>query len=393
MNTYADSRLMNQRLPGAAAVLLGMAVALLAAGCGEPLEAEGLSVQEFMQRDCPTGECTDPNNTTGIYVAEGSGYCIPDYQGSKYFCPQTFVTDVFSSTVTLEGQLALAGGQWPSPPQYLSFRVTGTLGGLNVQVVRVSTNAEGGLVVTVKNGGATQVLTKDDLLPLRLFASSRDFSFQLKATAIVSEFSQGKALWKYRMEYLVPGFAWAAYCDDGEGMASFLGDRKVDGVTAEVSTNPASDRIPVTMACGTGAIVGCMSWGYRPWEANKEERERADYLYGSCLQAKRAAYFVESGDYQSYTVQGTPLSVQDNAGIMTASSPTMPGLEAIWTPKGAVCFNPADRRISAGDPMPPLPAVIPLPECDATLRDAAILGTLPGLLTDTEPLATGPGSP
>ena len=136
-----------------------------------------------------------------------------------------------------------------------------------------------------------------------------------------------------------------------------------------------------------------MVWGYRPWEADPSHADQANYLYGSCLQAKRAAYFADFGDYKSYTVAGTPLSVQDIDGIMNAGS--MPGVEAIWSPTGAVCFSPSYRRGPGpgGTPLPPLPGVIPVPPCDAELHKAAQDGKLQYHLSLVAPLATGPASP
>jgi hypothetical protein len=106
------------------------------------------------------------------------------------------------------------------------------------------------------------------------------------------------------------------------------------------------------------------------------------------LQAKRAAYFVQSGDYNSYTRSGTPLAVQDKEAIMNV---LMPGAEAVWSPEGAVCFSPEFRRTPRqGFPsLPVLPAVIPVPACEQKIHDAAKAGMLPQVLQSDAPLATG----
>jgi hypothetical protein len=224
--------------------------------------------------------------------------------------------------------------------------------------------------------------------------SSGTFAFNLKFSESIGETQGNKIFWQNTVFYQRPqqSSSWVPYCNDDSGRAAFLKDRTVSGVTGIMNSTQTLGQLKVTMACVSGAISGCMGWGYRPWEAAAADQTRANKLYAACVQAKRAAYYVQSGDYNSYTVRGTPLSVQDNSGVMAHSS--MPGLEAIWTSNGASCFMPEDRRIAATteNPLPPLPN-IQLPRCTADQRTRAINGTLWQVLTDDEPFATGPASP
>jgi hypothetical protein len=187
----------------------------------------------------------------------------------------------------------------------------------------------------------------------------------------------------YQTEYTTQALkAWQPSCADGVGVTAFLPQRTVNSESALMT----QDTDQVTMACRTGAIATCMVWGYKPWKAAPGEESRADFMYGSCLQAKRAAYFVQSGDFNSYTRPGTPIAVQDKAGIMYTS---MPGVEALWNPEGAVCFSPEFRRVPPDLMVPTLPADVSRPACNARLHQLAHDGQLLEALGDSAPLATG----
>jgi ADYC domain-containing protein len=134
---------------------------------------------------------------------------------------------------------------------------------------------------------------------------------------------------------------------DGTGLpASFLGGKTVSGINARVTENKDA----VTIGCQTGSIDTCMDmgatakWHYAPWNPAATEPQSGDYLFATCLQAKRAAYFVGSGDPRSFTTDGTELQLRDPFGIHTDDISGTAALEAVWSPHGAVCLNPGNAR-------------------------------------------------
>jgi ADYC domain len=387
MSTSADRRSVKPTLPRAAAVLLRLAAVTLTASCGEAYdELDTLRTQVAAERDCPSGQCSDPGNTNGIYVSEGAGYCIPGPNRGMYFCPQNFRTEAGGAYLT--GQRLLSANVWPDPPVLRSLRAYATYRDVPVDVKSLYADPKSGdFVAHVVYGGEELLITGDQLLDLKLRFNSEEFVFNLRFSSRLNE----NKIWVYGIQYELPSvpLVWKPYCNDGSGKAAFLPGRTVHSISAKMDTDERS----TTMACVSGAIGGCMGWGYRPWEADASNVDQANYLYGSCLQAKRAAYFTDLGDYKSYTIKGTLLSVQDIDGIMQASS--MPGVEALWSPKGAICFTPSYRRGPGpgGTPLPTLPSPIPLPTCPASIHQAAQDGKLQQELTLSAPLATGPASP
>lgn len=360
----------------------------LAAGCGEPLEAEAemLGQQEApmkrLDTGCTSGNCSDPTNGQGIYIANGFGYCIWQSRGT-YFCPEYFWQSTTGPQLT--GQTVDSLGKTIDPK--VTFPVTGRRLGLPVEVLRIALNAQD-LVIAYGDASGDHELSGNDLgnLELDLMSSNQvAFSLRFRPTALE------KGVMLYQAEYTRASMStWAPTCQDGVGEVAFIPERRVDPVSAKVEKETDSEL--VTMACRTGAIATCMVWGYRPHEVLDPERQAtADIAYASCLQAKRAAYFVQSGDYASYTTEGTHIALQDLYGIMNVS---MPAVEAVWGPEGARCFTPAYRRIpNPGAVLPALPAVIPVPTCDPQIHDAAHQGTLQALLREDAPLATGPYVP
>ncbi|WP_324993434.1 ADYC domain-containing protein [Hyalangium sp.] len=359
----------------------------LAAGCGELTEAEALSAQEAPMRrldNCPSGECTNPTNGKGIYVAESAGYCIP-VLSRKFFCPERFHNQS-NGTVNLIGQLIDDTGV-PVLPSEAVLQADGvwTDAGMetHASVTGITANSDG-LVVSLSGGSAPPQASGQALLHLTIeFSWELQHLFTLRFHPSVKE----NDIALYQVQYLAAAsHSWKSYCADGTGTAAFLPDMKVSDTNARIERVPT--HAGVTMGCRTGAIATCMVWGYHPWGASAGEESRADFLYGACLQAKRAAYFIGSGDGNSYTVQGTPVAVQDNKGIMNVS---MIGVEALWTPDGAVCLSPEFRRKStqSADELPALPGALPIPPCDAALHLAASTGGLQALLGDEAPLATG----
>jgi hypothetical protein len=361
----------------AASALISLMAFTLAAGCGGPLSAEAMSLEQATSAiepgDCPTGNCGDPtSNGKGLFIDEHSSYCIP-FSPARFFCPEVFtnipgggVELIGPDTGSVETKRILMMGHWK---------------GIPVQVVSISADSLG-VVVTVNTGYKVRQLTGAALADLVLTSTQGEIPLTLRINFSHSENSVGL----YQVEYsLDSSISWQSYCADGTGTAAFLPLRSVHNVTGKMTASPSA----VTMACRTGAIATCIVWGYKPWEAAPGNEARADFLYGSCLQAKRAAYFVKYGDFNSYTVPGTPLALQDKDSVMNA---LMPGAEALWSPNGAACLSPQFRRIPppGSRPMPTLPAAIPVPACDQETHDAAKLGILPALLQETAPLATGP---
>jgi ADYC domain len=119
--------------------------------------------------------------------------------------------------------------------------------------------------------------------------------------------------------------------------ASFLEGREVDDRSAKVTRNPKA----VTISCTSGAIDTCLTWGYAPWAPRAGQE--GDALFGACLQAKRAAYFVGRGELGSFTIPGTPIYLKDRFGIHNDTINDA-SLEAIWSSQGADCFTWGHRR-------------------------------------------------
>ncbi|MDC0709131.1 ADYC domain-containing protein [Stigmatella sp. ncwal1] len=382
MDTTTDNRYGAPSRKMTAALLLLMA-GTLAAACGEISVPEALATQEAALEppthctppDCPGG----PTNGKGIYISQEAAYCIPDPWGKVLFCPETF-TNIPREGVALRGRTFRENEFFPEPADHAQYRVGVRWRKMRVELLRIDARSEG-LIVSIRDGATEQVLDGLDVEALVFEFPKEAPRFRMRFRGNGAD--RGIAL--YAAEYNVDDKdTWTPSCADGVGTAAFLPQRSVDGVSARVMVNAEQ----VTLGCRTGAIATCMVWGYRPWEANPHEQPLADSLYGSCLQAKRAAYFVQSGDFHSYTVKGTPIALQDKAGIM---SELMPGVEAVWSPDGAICLSPAFRRVpgpgSSG--LPALPAVNPLPECSEQLHAAAPRGGLPALLAEPAFLATG----
>lgn len=372
------------------AVLSLLALALVA-GCGGPLEseaeagAEAPSEQDTPRRSfeggngCTSAHCTDPTNGQGIYIAKGFGYCIW-LSRDMYFCPEYF--SQANTGPQLTGQTVNDKGETITPA--MTFAVRGRRLGVAVDVLRIGLNGQDLVIAYSDPSGYHEASGLDlDGLVLDLKNLSQvTFSLRFRASTVDS----GVQL--YQAEYsLESAPAWTPTCQDGVGKVAFLPERKVHPVSARVDLDTSSE--VVTLACRTGAIATCKVWGYRPDDLTDKERQALmDVAYASCLQAKRAAYFVQSGDFSSYTSEGTHIELQDAYGIMNGS---MPGVEAVWGPEGARCFSPAYRRIpNPGVVLPSLPSVLPVPDCDSSLHDAAKKGTLRFELRTDLPLATGP---
>ncbi|HEU4533336.1 MAG TPA: ADYC domain-containing protein, partial [Polyangiaceae bacterium] len=237
-----------------------------------------------------------------------------------------------------------------------------------VDLVRMTAD-QSDLALTIQGAGdATGHRASDDELArlqviVRLVVGGEEISLFLLRWEVAGAPGEG-GLRHYKASYRpfdsAPN-AWMPLCVGGAGQprSVFLGGMRVDGVTAEVT----ADADATTMACETGAIDTCMVWGYTPWNPRARSNDAGNYLFGSCLQAKRAAYFVGLGDPKSYTQGGTPIFLRDPFGIQTSSADP---LEALWSPRGAECINPDRlRRPELRGTLPIPPSV---PRCDTPPR-------------------------
>lgn len=333
----------------------------LGSGCpGAPTcgIVQSLLEEEIDDPKCPAGNC-DPGgtgNAKGIYTAEGGNYCFIAV-GDKSFCPETF-------TNTPKG-VVLDMRRLDSPLDVVKTAVTGKLAANPNQLVDVLaiTSDRTELAIRYRLRGVKdapeQVAKGEDLkkliLELGTMAKGRGdasplVSYDLK---LVKEPGLTNGVHRYKLTYQehtnIAGDskAWIPHCkEDGANTISFLQERKVNGLTASVKRDPNV----TSMGCEKGSIVTCLDWGYTPWNASGGWDDQREYVFRSCLQAKRAAYFVGNGNYQSYTKPGTKIIKWDQYAT-GGDKPTpeqlaklAPHIEALWSPRGAVCFNPQNRR-------------------------------------------------
>ncbi|NBC41387.1 ADYC domain-containing protein [Corallococcus exiguus] len=182
-----------------------------------------------------------------------------------------------------------------------------------------------------------------------------------------------------------PGRPWVNHCDPrgaeapGRDATAFLPGLRINSVNAAVEHVPAW----TTLGCESGAIVTCLDWGYAPWNPDTGVYNGLHgHVFGACLQAKRAAYFVGHGDLTSYTRNGTRIDKRDEFGLGRSANnqiAELRALEALWSPQGAVCLNVENRRVP-GITLPD--GVHGVPPCDK-----------PPTWTPTGKLATGPLTP
>ncbi|NTX08112.1 ADYC domain-containing protein [Myxococcus sp. CA040A] len=386
---------------------------------GEPDLNEGLPVkdcgvetcvlEEGARRsgpfECPTGQpnCTPDTNGLGIFVIEGGSYCFAADARSR-FCPEAF-ENVPASDTSPRPTVRLTGRD----PVAHQNRVVGytLLGALQHpqspgpdEVVRIHSIEAKGTELTVNYcpwssdciDTATQVfhLQGEDLQRLKLRATLPGIDGGQRR-AVVFEISvrlrpEGSGrVRKYDVLYREPGRPWVNHCDSrgsdaaGRNATAFLPGLRVDSVNAAVDFIPAW----TTIGCESGSIVTCLDWGYTPWDPDTGGDDRIrSHVFGSCLQAKRAAYFVGQGDFKSYTENGTRFVKRDAYGLGRDANnqvSELRTLEALWSPLGAVCLNVENRRVPG----------IPLPEGLYGVPSCA----RPPTWTPTGKLATGTVNP
>jgi len=288
---------------------------------------------------CPTGECDPISNGQGVYFAnethDAARQCLPG------FCPEAFVN--------ADGRVVIVGRNtdknngaslgkietrdvFVSPPD-----------GPEGRAVRIAADEHGGLAITYDNG-AIHTEKGDGLAKLTLKLSSSEVPGAAPASLYMGLSSAagspgtpgGNQYQEYHVNYGQAPAGVNQLCA-GDSVTFFSGKR-IETWSARVTSADVT-----TIACESGAIAKCMGLGYTPQGAGgKATSQQADYLFASCLQAMRAAYFVGQNDYKSYTHDGTKIFVRDLYGIQDAQ---IARLEALWSPEGAVCLNMDNLRV------------------------------------------------
>ncbi|WNG28178.1 hypothetical protein F0U62_32360 [Cystobacter fuscus] len=283
--------------------------------------------------------CTEPNGR-GIYIREGMDYCIE--HGDMRFCPEAFVQGSAqeASPVHLAGRFF-----WKNQSPFESWQmypVRATLGRGKL-VTLTGFKVQGAHLSFLYKYSPSDPESEADLSTLTLTISPNDMGrWQL---SFKKRRDQG-----YTGTWTGSGGVTQDFCPDKPLMneppmklMNLLPGKQVDGKTGKVTEESRM----VTMACYTGAIATCMRWGYNPSDLG-EPATTENALLGACIQAKRAAYFLASGDTSSYTQNGKTIAMQDHYKV---KKDPITALEAVWTENGAECLNLDNRRINN----PPLP--------------------------------------
>jgi hypothetical protein len=299
---------------------------------------------------CPTGSCgPGSQNGRGIYVSntEVRSYCFRDEHAASPSFPYSFCPESFINTPT---GVRLQVRDWTNPNYIRDTPVqawlepaSGTRQPVTLKSIR---SDQSRLVITYETAGQVHEVTGAGLehvrLGFQLSVIDDVYAYEMKLNA-ASGAGGPEELQRYLLSYRyklgsTPS-AWMTHCEDSAAgnRISFLGGKKVDGLTAQVTDEPGV----TTLSCETGAISTCLAWGYTPWSSRTGDPRWSDYLFRSCLHAKRAAYFVQFGNFNSYTKSGTHIFKRDPFGI---NAERMDHLEALWSPRGAECLNLANVR-------------------------------------------------
>jgi hypothetical protein len=327
---------------------------ILPIGCTDPESDCGVETTS-LEDECPTGDCKPGGlNGKGIYTVVEGNYCFL-YAGEPRFCPEAFIN-------TAEGVL-IEVRDLESPASVRGSKVTARFQeGLQpqkiVQVKAISSD-KGQLSIKYVKDNKAYTATGADLEKLTLEIgpyrtgggdASPLANFELKVVPFDSDKTKVDGIPRYRVRYRETGLQqpmpWLYQCKgkaekpelpSADTVTAFLGEKRISGLTAFVTPNPNV----TTLGCESGAIVTCMSWGYTPWSGKPGAPERSDHAFGSCLQAKRAAFFVQYNDLTTYTLKGTAIELRDQFGI---NENDIDYLEAIWSPGGAVCIDTENLR-------------------------------------------------
>ncbi|WP_152622353.1 ADYC domain-containing protein [Archangium violaceum] len=303
--------------------------------------------------ECPTGNC-DPGgngNAKGLYTAEGGNYCFM-VGDTKYFCPEAFVhrpKGLMLSVRYLNGVFGVV--EFPvearlasdSSPVYM-LAVEGDRTQLTLKY------RQNGVEHTLTGADVSKVILSLKSMPMGHGDATQLISYDMRFVTEQKEKTAQDGVYRYRLNYreVRPGNnTWLRHCaGDDETVVSFLPGQRVSGATGYVK----DDATVVTMGCEQGSIVTCLAWGYTPWDpATGLRDETRDYVYQSCLQAKRAAYFVGKGDWRSYTKRNTKIFRRDQYGFARPQD-SFEDVEALWSPLGAVCLNTKNRRRPTAEP-------------------------------------------
>lgn len=327
----------------------------------EECEMAWLSARVSAERSGPIGSGgTGPGNGLGLYVvaASNSDYCFSDAGGQPAFCPETFLNG--PDGVLLRMRDAHNGIVMYTVPVQASLRDETVPGSFRpVDLVAVESEATK-LTIVYASEGQKHALQGDELGSIRLdlpAPNTAAYSYHVRfkpssdpppigSPPLPYGAKTPKWLQRYYVDYFIEGAGpatgtWRPHCTVGttHRHSSFLGQTMVDGLLGQVSFEPAA----TTMACETGSIDTCLSWDYTPVPAPGSMASR--YLYGTCLQAKRAAYFVGPHGYDvdlmSYTINGTLIDLEDVAKVVSGP---VEHLEAVWGPDGVVCLNRDNLR-------------------------------------------------
>ncbi len=306
---------------------------------------------------CPTGQCDPDPNGLGIYIAEGHNYCFL-HEKTPVACLEGFVNTPEGAALRVRSMyqrdrvlllpLHLRNPATPAgeaPPSLESME--GNIGDFYVAV-------RTGDAVRKLRGAAMSRLVFGFRLPVDLGGTLEDLLYELSLEPV----SDNRLVVRYRP---ATHTGWQRQCQSPEGRDTasvILPQRPIDGLNAAMTRHAAS----LTVACESGAIGACMAWGYQPWTPDTRTADPDwEFVYGACLQAKRAAYFVGQGDLRTYTVSGTEFLRRDAHGFGRDSNSDLRELrylEALWSPRGAECLNLENRRGKA-----PIRNGLTLPAC------------------------------
>ncbi|GEN12104.1 hypothetical protein SAMN05443572_111231 [Myxococcus fulvus] len=325
--------------------------------------------------ECPTGQpnCQPPEtNGLGIYIVEGGNYCFV-VDGSPRFCPEAFENVPASASFPQPSVRLMGRDPTRSGGRLSGYTVSGLL--QNPQApgagegVRIHSIQATGTQLTVNycslsgpcldRGTQVHSLRGEELHRLKLVmllpaddggGPRRAVILELAVTPRADASARVHGYDVLYREYGT-GLPWLNHCAPRGVTApdrdptSFLPGLRINSVNAAVEPVSAW----TTIGCESGAIVTCLDWGYAPWSPDTGGYDvLRGYVFGSCLQAKRAAYFVGRGDLASYTRNGTRIARRDEFGLGRSANnhvEELRTLEALWSPQGAVCLNPENRRV------------------------------------------------
>jgi len=96
----------------------------------------------------------------------------------------------------------------------------------------------------------------------------------------------------------------------------------------------------VTVACETGVLAKCVTWGYRPWVVSSKGTAALGPAHQACTRMARADY---CGLGVSHTREGNLIDYYDFVGVaaLDAAGSDSAGevFEAAWGPDGAACVS------------------------------------------------------